>query len=83
MTTLQQSDPTIYETLDRMQTYGGGFVSGLASLYRKSDPSNKHKILTTWPELFEEYGPNGIFASKATDIKSMGYTMVKHLSIRK
>ena len=83
MTTLQQADPTIYETLDRMETYGGGFVSGLAQLYRRSDVSNKQKILSTWPEIFSEFGPNGIFASKATDTKSMGYTMVKHLSIRK
>ena len=83
MSILQQADPTIYETLDRMETYGGGFVSGLASLYRRSDVSNKQKILNTWPEIFSEFGPNGIFASKATDTKSMGYTMVKHLSIRK
>ncbi|QDP50031.1 MAG: hypothetical protein Unbinned3459contig1000_41 [Prokaryotic dsDNA virus sp.] len=71
------------QTLDRMETYGGGFVKGLAALYRRSDLRNQQKILTTWPELFEEYGPNGIFASKATDIKSMGYTMVKHLTVRK
>lgn len=83
MSILQQSDPTIYETLDRMEIHGGGFVAGLAQLYRRSDASNKQKILSTWPEIFSEFGPNGIFASKATDIKSMGYTMVKHLSIRK
>ena len=83
MTTLQQSDPTIYETLDRMETFGGGFEAGLAQLYRKGDPTNKQKILNTWPEYFEKFGPNGIFASKATDIKSMGYTMVKHLTVRK
>lgn len=83
MSTLQQSDPSIYETLDRMETYGGGFVAGLAQLYRKGDPSNKQKILNTWPEIFDEFGPKGIFASKATSIHSMGYAMVKHLSIRK
>ena len=83
MSTLQQSDPSIYETLDRMETYGGGFVAGLAQLYRKGDPNNKQKILNTWPEIFNEFGPEGIFASKATDIHSMGYAMVKHLSIRK
>lgn len=83
MSTLQQADPTIYQTLDRMSTYGGGFVLSLAALYRRSDASNKQKILNTWPELFEEFGPNGIFASKATDTKSMGYTMVKHLTVRK
>ena len=80
---LQQTDPSLPETLDRMESYGGGFVAALVVTYRRADTNNKQKILTTWPELFVEYGPNGIFATQATDIKSMGYSMVKHLTIRK
>ena len=77
------TDPSIPETLDRMESYGGGFVAALVVAYRRADTNNKQKILTTWSELFTEYGPNSVFASHTTDIMSMGYSMVKHLSIRK
>ena len=80
---LQQTDPSLPETLDRMESYGGSFVAALVTTYRRADTNNKQKILTTWPELFVEYGPNSVFASQTTDIMSMGYSMVKHLSIRK
>lgn len=83
MSILQQTDPSIPETLDRMESYGGGFVNAIVVAYRRADTNNKQKILTTWPELFVEYGPNSVFASQTTDIMSMGYSMVKHLSIRK
>ena len=83
MSIFQQNDPSIPETLERMEIYGGGFVNAIVVAYRRADTNNKQKILTTWPELFVEYGPHGAFAPQATDIKSMGYSMVKHLTIRK
>ena len=80
---LQHNDPSIYETIERMGAYGGGFASALAIAYTKADPSNKQKIIQAWPELFEEYGPKGIFASPHQRIHSYGYELTKRLTIRK
>lgn len=80
---LQHNDPSIYETIERMEAYGGGFASALAIAYTKADPSNKQKIIQTWPELFEEFGPKGIFASPHQRIHSYGYELTKRLTIRK
>lgn len=80
---LQHNDPFIYETIERMEAYGGGFESALAVAYTKADPSNKQRIFDTWPELFEKYGPKGIFASPQQRIHSYGYELTKRLTIRK
>lgn len=80
---LQPNDPSIYDTLDRMELFGGGFVAKLVAAFKHADQHNKERIIAAFPELFEEYGPNSVFASKDSSIQSMGYSMVKHLSIRK
>ncbi len=49
------------KTVDLMHKFGGSFASALANTYRCADSINRCKIYATWPELFEEYGPNGIF----------------------
>ena len=80
---LQPNDPSIYDTLDRMELFGGGFVAKLVAAFKHADQHNKERIIAAFPELFEEYGPNSVFASKETSVSSMGYAMVKHLTIRK
>ena len=80
---LQHNDPTIYATVERIETYGGGFAAQLMAAFKKADASNKQRIIDAFPELFEQYGPNSVFASKNSSIHSMGYAMVKHLTVRK
>ena len=79
----QHNDPFIHETIERMEAYGGGFASALAVAYTKADPANKQRIIDTWPELFEKYGPTGIFASPQQRVHSYGYELTKRLTIRK
>lgn len=78
---IQHNDPFIHETIERMEAYGGAFASALAVAYTKADPANKQRIIHTWPELFEKYGPKGIFARPQP--RSYGYELTKRLTIRK
>ena len=45
----------IEQTLENMETYGGGFVKQLAILYLHADYKNKMKLEQTFSELFEQY----------------------------
>ncbi len=56
---------SMYKTLELMDQFGGSFATALVNAYHRADISNRRKIFATWPELFEEYGPNGIFQSPA------------------
>ena len=67
----------------RIETYGGSFAKQLMAAYRTADIDNKQRIIDAFDDLFDKYGPNGIFASKDSSIHSMGYAMVKHLTVRK
>jgi hypothetical protein len=44
-----------------MQTYGGTFVSHLATALRYADPVNRQKILDAFPDLVAKYGPTSQF----------------------
>ena len=82
---LTPTDPTIEATIQRMEIHGGSFTKRLMSAYRAADMSNRQRIIDAFEELFDEYGPNGIFAPKDQKewLHSSGYAMVKHLQIRK
>ena len=55
-------DPvTIYETTERMEAYGGSFVKSLAETVRRADSYNRKRLFSTFPEIFENYGPKGPF----------------------
>ncbi len=63
-----ESDPqqfyysdSMYTTLELMGKFGGSFASSLARTYLSADIHNRRQIFATWPELFQKYGPNGIF----------------------
>lgn len=62
---LQHNDPTVYATVERIETYGGGFAAQLMSAFKKADASNKQRIIDAFPELFEQYGPNSVFVSQS------------------
>ena len=55
MSILQQTDPSIPETLDRMESYGGGFVNAIVVAYRRADTNNKQKIFTKWLGTFVSF----------------------------
>ena len=81
---LDLNDPELYATLECMEINGGNFAAQLVRAFKAADPANRKKILDTWPELFEKYGPNGIFAPQQRyPVKSLGYAMVQHLQVRK
>ena len=44
-----------YETVEMMETYGGGFVKCLAECFRHADTTNFHKLKTTFSEYWNEY----------------------------
>ena len=84
---LTPTDPTIEATVQRIETFGGGFAKQLMAAYRTADMRNRQRIIDAFEELFEEYGPNGIFGPKDESvhswIRSSAYDMVKHLTVIK
>ncbi len=52
----------IYNMICRMEKYGGSFVVSLANTLRRADPTNREKLINTFPEYVVEYGPNSKFS---------------------
>ena len=52
----------------RMDTYGGSFASSIAQALRFADPTNREKLLTTFPDLVEKYGPTSKFTRKLQEV---------------
>jgi hypothetical protein len=59
-----EENDELSKTLDLMERHGGAFVSSLATCIRKADLGNKTRLLRAFPEIFEQYGPSGIFWGK-------------------
>jgi len=57
------SPSEIYQLTACMETYGGKFVSSLAIAIRYADPSNRQRILSTFPEIVEKYGPRSVLST--------------------
>lgn len=51
------TDTEIFELTERMVQYGGSFVQALGICIRRADRTNKQKLLDTFPEYVQEYGP--------------------------
>ena len=81
------ADPTIEATVQRIETYGGSFAKQLMAAYRTADIDNKQRIIDAFDDLFDKYGPNGIFGPEDESvhswIRSSAYDMVKHLTVIK
>ena len=81
------ADPMIEATVQRIETYGGSFAKHLMAAYRAADIDNKQRIIDAFDDLFDKYGPNGIFGAKDESvhswIRSSAYDMLAPLSIRK
>ena len=58
---LTMPDTEVLKTLRRALNYGGGFTAALAKAALLADEYNRAKILTEWPYLFNEYGPESNF----------------------
>jgi len=54
------------EVLTAMAHYGGSFAKALAKAYWVADADNRHRIETTWADLFAKYD------AFATDLKAHG-----------
>ena len=84
---LTPTDPTIEATVQRIETFGGSFAKQLMAAYRTADIDNKQRIIDAFDDLFDKYGPNGIFESEDESvhswIRSSAYDMLAPLSIRK
>ena len=80
---LKYNDPSIHDTIERIEVHGGSFATALITTFRLADPENKQRIIDTWPELFQEFGPKGIFASPQQRVHSFAYEWTKELSIYK
>ena len=81
------ADPVIEATVQRIETFGGSFAKQLMAAYRTADIDNKQRIIDAFDDLFDKYGPNGIFESEDESvhswIRSSAYSMLADLSIRK
>ena len=52
----------LYKMTLRMEKYGGAFVQALANAFKYADSTNREKLLNTFPDYVNEYGPNSPFA---------------------
>lgn len=44
-----------HETLDAMETWGGGFVKALAAAWRRADMENNARMMATYGTYYKEY----------------------------
>jgi 2-oxo-4-hydroxy-4-carboxy--5-ureidoimidazoline (OHCU) decarboxylase len=52
----------LHAMIARMDSYGGSFVSSIAQALRFADPTNRQRLLDAFPDLVQQYGPEGRFA---------------------
>ena len=55
------SPDELFRTTEAMQRFGGNFAHYLALTIRYADSDNKQKLLSTFPEIIERYGPQTYF----------------------
>lgn len=46
---------SVWEIIETMERYGGGFVQQLALLYRHADPENQRKLEEAFRNYFTKY----------------------------
>ena len=56
---LTPTDPTIEATVQRIETYGGGFAQKLMAAYRTADMRNKQRIIDAFEESSRSMVPMG------------------------
>lgn len=62
-------DQADIKTFERMRRHGGNFVQLLGHAGLIADSSNLIRLKAAFPEYFEKYGPDGIFAKSAREAK--------------
>lgn len=54
---LPMTDPEVLNTFRTAEQHGGNFMTHLARAGIAADPINRAKLLRTWPEIYQTYGP--------------------------
>lgn len=64
---LPMTDSEILNTFKSAEKHGGSFITHLARAGTSADPINRAKLLKTWPELYQTYGPGtALYKEEAT-----------------
>lgn len=61
------------QTTEAMSRFGGSWMQNAAKLLRISDPIRRQRLLDTFPEILDNYGPGSIFykdAAPESDVAS-------------
>tara|TARA_R100001463_G_scaffold71366_2_gene125187 strand:+ start:248 stop:433 length:186 start_codon:yes stop_codon:yes gene_type:complete len=60
------TDPEVLNTFRTAEQHGGHFMTHLARAGINADPVNRAKLLRTWPEIYQTYGPGSALYKEAT-----------------
>jgi hypothetical protein len=59
--TRKMTHSEVLQTFRACQSHGGSFMRALATAGLSADPENVGKILRTWPQIEQVYGPGSKF----------------------
>ena len=62
---LPMTDPEVLNTFRTAEQHGGQFMTHLARAGINADPVNRAKLLRTWPEIYQTYGPGSALYKEA------------------
>jgi len=59
------TDSEVLNTFRTAEHHGGQFMTHLARAGITADPVNRAKLLRTWPEIYQTYGPGSALYKEA------------------
>ena len=62
---LPMTDSEVLNTFRTAEQHGGNFMTHLARAGIAADPINRAKLLRTWPEIYQTYGPGSALYKEA------------------
>jgi hypothetical protein len=57
------STQDLFLTVETMHKYGGNFYKKIADALLAADPENRKKLLSCFPKILQDYGPESKFNS--------------------